>query len=79
MRNWDDRCFFEWFTCRDFKKIIWKYIICLDKKIKTLLDFGFILLAPFFSFGLGFGIKLTNVVATGFLNIFLVIGGVPMF
>lgn len=56
----------------------------LDPKIKEFLAPGLTILIPFFAFGLGAGIKLTNVVSAGFSGILLgvlvvVVSGVPMF
>lgn len=56
----------------------------LDHKIKEFLAPGLAILIPFFAFGLGAGIKLTNVVSAGFSGVLLgvlvvVVSGIPMF
>ncbi|MTI47180.1 2-keto-3-deoxygluconate permease [Sporosalibacterium faouarense] len=56
----------------------------LDNKIREFLAPGLSILIPFFAFGLGAGIKLTNVVSAGFSGILLgiiviVVSGIPMF
>lgn len=56
----------------------------LDRKIKEFLAPGLAILIPFFAFGLGAGIKLTNVVSAGFSGILLgvlvvVVSGIPLF
>ncbi len=56
----------------------------LDPKIKEFLTPGVSMLIPFFAFGLGAGITLTNVVTAGFSGILLgllvvVVSGIPMF
>ncbi|MDK2865742.1 MAG: 2-keto-3-deoxygluconate permease [Clostridiales bacterium] len=56
----------------------------LDPKIKAFLTPGVSLLIPFFAFGLGAGIKLTNVVSAGASGVLLglmvvFVSGIPMF
>lgn len=56
----------------------------IDSDIRDFLAPGLSILIPFFAFGLGAGIKLTNVVSAGFSGILLgllvmVVSGIPMF